>query len=371
MAIKVVTVKSRDDASEVPLTCIVWNSFQYDEQRNSQRQITFIAEKDGSIGYAMLIKNNIVNFNGQNYVISIRDANYLNGYSSVTITALHIYTEARRIYKYEAIDGTKTYSVNDVLDYYFKDNNLGFTYKVIGDFEGKEIENLGGDSAFDGLDKIVSTWSDAIITHDNREITVNSHDSIVRNFGNQLAYRHNIDNLVLEEDMSTVINMYRVIGAKDDNEKYYFEPHIVRDDESIAKYGEYSGGNLEDERFKDANAMDNYARKQMVSDPTLVITGDMTDVSEFVPKINELLHLSIIEDSISTDIEVVGITVFPFDNAQLPQITLNSLKRTVNDYLNQMINIKSNSNKITSNISGDIQKTLSNGIIWDWRGNDE
>ncbi|GAK32089.1 adenylate cyclase, partial [Weissella oryzae SG25] len=50
---------------------------------------------------------------------------------------------------------------------------------------------------------------------------------------------------------------------------------------------------------------------------------------------------------------------------------LNSLKRTVNDYLNQMINNKNNSDKITSGISGDIQKTLNNGIIWDWRGNDE
>lgn len=371
MASKVVTVKSRDNASEVPLTSIVWNSFQYDEQRNSQRQITFIAEKDNSLGYALLIKNNIVNFDGQDYVISTRDANYVNGYSSITITALHIYTETNRVYKYEAVDGSKTYSVNDVLDYYFRDNAFGFTYKVVGSFETKEIENLGGDSAFDGLDKIVSTWSDAIITHDNKEITVNNHDSVVKNMGNQLAYRHNIDNLVLEEDMSTLINMYRVVGAEDENEKPYFEPHIIKDDTSIAEYGEYSGGNLEDDRFKDSNAMDAYARTQMVLQPTLVVTGDMTDVSEFMPKMNELLHLSILEDNISTDIEVVGITTFPFDDSQLPQLTLNSLKKTVNDYLNQVVNNKNSSSTNRSGISGDIEKTLNNGISWDWRGSNE
>lgn len=368
MAKQIVTVKSRDYTSEVPLTSIVWNSFQYDEQRNSQRQITFIAEKDNSLGYSMLIKNNIVNFDGQDFVISTRDANYLNGYSNVTITALHIYTETRRIYKYEAVDGTKSYSIQDLLDYYFKDNKFGFSYKVVGDFPKKDIENLGGDSAYDGLDKVVSTWSDAIVTHNNKEIIVYKHDDLVKTVGNQLAYRHNIDNLVINEDMSSIINMYRVIGARDDNEKYFFQPHIVKDDESIKKYGEYSGGNLEDDRFKDSSKMDIYAKTQMVLEPTISITGDITDISEFTPRINEILHLSILEDDISIDIEVVGISTHPFDTAQLPQLTLNSLKKTVLDYLNQELSIEKVSNKITKGVSADIQKTLNNGIIWDWRG---
>lgn len=370
MAVNIVTVKSRLTNVEEPIDCINWVSFQYNVERNQLRQITFTAEYIGSVSYALLIKNNIINYQGQDYVITERDENFINGYSTINIVATHIYTESRRIIKYESIDSKKTYSVRDVLKFYFDNNKFGFTYEVVGDFESHQIEGLGGDSAFEGLAKIVSTWSDAIIWHDNKRIIVYHRDKIVKNKGNQLAYLHNIDNIVISEDMSTIINAYKVIGAKDNDDKEYFPAHIVRDEESIENYGEYSGGNLEDDRFKDVNKMDQYAKTQMVLKPILSIQVEITD-SSFMPEINELIHLSILEKGISTNIEVVGVLSYPFDPSQKTQVTLNSLKKTTIDYFNQLNNIQKHSEKTNNDVTNNIQKTLNNGLNWDWRGGNE
>ena len=46
-----------------------------------------------------------------------------------------------------------SYSIQDVLDHWLKNNKLGFTYEVIGDFEKKELEELQDGTGADMLSK--------------------------------------------------------------------------------------------------------------------------------------------------------------------------------------------------------------------------
>ncbi|KRN77501.1 prophage endopeptidase tail family protein [Weissella minor] len=380
---QIVKVKTRDGTHIEPIQSIVLPSFQYDEQVNTQRQISFVAKNDYSFGYSLIQENNLIEFDGQEYIIQQLDRNFVNGYPTVNVTASHIYTDCHRIMQYKQNEKAQSYSVQDVLNFYFANNRLGFTTKVVGSFSKKKIEGLGGDSAFDGLGKIVSSWPDAVVTQDNKHIVIYQHSERTKHLGKRLSYGHNSDNIQLNTDISSIINSFYVVGGTKEekvttgnskNKKTetktvpFFPPHIVKDEKSIAKYGEWSGGILNDERFHDAKAMDDYAKGKFVLEPPLTITLDYKGGER--PIINELKRLEILETGYVTDIEVVGYSWHPFDDGQVTTVTLNSLRKTSLEYFRAQQRQQSLSKKKSNAIAQEIQNTLNHGLAWDWRGND-
>lgn len=362
------TVKARNSTQVEPMSCLIFNSFEYDVQVNTQRQISFVASDDHSLAYRLIQENNLVEFDGQDYIIEQINRGYVNGYATVSVTALHIYTDSNRIIKYEQNSGVKTYSVQDVLNFYFSGNRLGFTTQVVGDFPRKQIEGLGGNSAFEGLAKIVSTWPDAVIDHDNKKIVVYQHSQKVKHRGNRLSYGHNSDNISLSTDISQMINSYYVEGGRDNKDKPYFPAHLVKDEASIAKYGEWPGGILSDDRFHNAHDMDNYARSHFILDPPLNITVDYKGHEQ--PTLNELKRFEIIESGYVTDVEVVGYSCFPYDPSQTTKVTLNSLRKTILDYFNVQRKQQKVVTHDSQQINQQIKNTLNQGLAWDWRGNE-
>ncbi|WP_419155244.1 prophage endopeptidase tail family protein [Weissella minor] len=380
---EVVKVKTRDSAQIEPLQSIVLPSFQYDEQVNTQRQISFVAKNDYSLGYSLIQENNLIEFDGQDYIIQQLNRSFVNGYPTVSVIASHIYTDCHRIMQYKQNENEKTYSVQDVLDFYFANNHLGFKAEAIGSFSKKKIEGLGGDSAFDGLGKIVSSWPDAVVTQDNKHIIVYEHNQRVKHLGKRLSYGHNSDNIQLNTDVSAVINSFYVVGGMREekvttgsskNRKTetrqvpYFPSHLVKDDKSIAKYGEWSGGILSDERFHDAVAMDKYAKSKFILEPPLSITLDYKGGEK--PVMNELKRFEILETNYVTDVEVVGYSWHPFDEGQVTTVTLNSLRKTSLDYFRAQRRQTAFANKQGNVISQEVKNTLNQGLSWDWRGNE-
>ncbi|WP_220673126.1 prophage endopeptidase tail family protein [Weissella viridescens] len=368
MSINVPKVKTRDCTQIEPLSCLNFNSFQYDVQVNTQRQISFVASDDHSLAYRLIQENNLIEFDGQDYIIEQINRGYVNGYATASVTALHIYTDCNRIIKYEQNTAVKTYTVQDVLNFYFSGNQLGFTTQVIGDFPKKQIEGLGGDSAFEGLAKIISTWPEAVIEHDNKRIMVYHHDQKAKHLGNRLSYGNNSDNIVLSTDITQMINSYYVVGGRDDKDKPYFPAHFVKDSASISKYGEWPGGILSDDRFHDAQAIDNYARSQFVLEPPLSVTLDYAGHGQ--PLLNELMRFEILETGYVTDIEVVGFSCFPYDPSQTTKVTLNSLRKTILDYFHLQRKQQKVVTHDSQQINQQIQNTLNKGLAWDWRGNE-
>ena len=372
---EVLTVIKRDGTLQEPLQSIVKPTFNVSWENNSQYQITFTAVADGSVAYALLTVENIITWNGQQFVIKSNVPSYSDGYATVAVTASHIYMECKKIFQHNKKDGTLTYSVNDVLSFYFANNKFGYSYEVKGTFPKHQISDLGGNNASDGLSQIVSTWPDAFIFPDNKKIIVYDKATFSKNLGNRLSYGYNSNNMVLTYDSKDLVNQLTVISAQKDDGSSYWQPHVVKDDMSISEYGVWDGGDFSDDRFTDVNAADNAARAQLVTEPSISITLDYLDSD--VPIAGEVRRLEILDTGFVTDVMVLAYSYYPLDKSQKPTVTLNSNAKTILDYQKsnkRQLNVaKQNSAALAKTIK-DANTKLNiisrNGVWYEYGGDD-
>lgn len=365
----------RDGTLNEALQSIVKSTFNLNWENNSTYQITFTAYSDNSVGYALLVSENIITYQGQQFVIKQSVPNYSGRYNTVTITATHIYLDCRKIFQHNKKDGTLTYSVNDVLSFYFDKNNFGYSYEVRGTFAKQQITDLGSNNAFDGLSQIISTWPEAYIYPDNKKIVVYDKGSFATNLGNRLGYGYNSDNVAITYDSTSIINQLTVISTTKDDGSVYFQPHIVKDDTSISEYGVWDGGDFSDERFHDVIAADTAAKEKFVKEPSISITLDYLDTDVPIP--GEVRRLEILDTGFVTDVMVLSYSYYPLDLNQKPSVTLNSNAKTVLDFQRsnkQQINeAKQNSAALARTIkdaNAKINVISQDGIWYEYGGKD-
>lgn len=371
----VITVMKRDNTLKEPLQSIVAQTFNVSWENNNQYQISFTAYDDGSVAYALLTAENIVTWNGQQFVIKSNVPNYSGGYATVAITATHIYMDCRKLFQHSKKDGTLTYSVSDVLSFYFANNQFGYSYEVKGTFAKQQISDLGGGNAFDGLSQIISTWPDAFIFPDNKKIIIYDKSTFAKNLGNRLGYGHNSDNMSLTYDSTNLVNQLTVISAKKDDGSSYWQPHVVKDETSISEYGVWDGGDFSDDRFTDVNAADKAAQAQLITEPSISITLDYLD--DDIPIAGEVRRLEILDTGFVTDVMVLAYSYYPLDATQNPSVTLNSNAKTILDYQKSnrhQLNIaKQNSASLTKAINRANEKLniISRDGVWYEYGGDD
>lgn len=372
---EVLTVMKRDGTLQEPLQSIVKPTFNVSWENNSQYQITFTAVADGSVAYALLTAENIVTWQGQQFVIKSNVPNYSGGYATVAITANHIYMECKKIFQHNKKDGTLTYSVDDVLSFYFANNQFGYSYEVKGTFAKQQISDLGGGNAFDGLSQIISTWPDTFIYPDNKKIIVYDKSNFSKNLGNRLGYGHNSDNMALTYNSTNLVNQLTVISAQKDDGSSYWQPHVVKDETSINEYGVWDGGDFSDDRFTDVNAADKAAKAQLVTEPSVSITLDYLDTD--VPIAGEVRRLEILDTGFVTDVMVLAYSYYPLDKSQKPTITLNSNAKTILDYQKsnkRQLNIAKQNSAALAKAIKDANTKLNiiakDGVWYDYGGDD-
>lgn len=269
-----ILVQGVNRAEKEPLNLFDPKSVQIQWEVNQTWSLQFTAYNDGSLAYQMLESEASIFLDNQEYIIKQVADDSSSGLDSVQVTATHVYFEVQKIRKYKdyidpidkdkqtdvkvlKTDSTKsddsdntktdtnektegntttkittkttdetqqdnqnqvTYSIQDVLDHWLKDNNLGFTYEVIGSFEKKELEELKDGTGADMLSKISDTWNNAIIYPDNRKIRVYLADKFNLNRGNRIDYLNNANEIKFSTDSTSLTNMVYCIGGK-----YYVE----------------------------------------------------------------------------------------------------------------------------------------------------
>lgn len=319
-----------------PLTAFDPNSVQISWEQNNTYQIvlTAYASQNNMLAFEMLDVENSVFFDGEEYVIKQLSFGAQDGFITKQITATHVYNETSRVMQTKVNYGVKTYTVNDVLKHYFNGNKLGFSWKVYGNFDKQKIENLGGDSAKDGLSKIIDTWSNVVIFPENKLIRVYEFQAFRKELGNRIDYLHDTSSVQLDSDSTAIVNQVQAIGKKKDSNSnktsYYFEPFIVSNQNSIDKWGLHRGSDISDERFTDKKAMEKYVMSQMASDPSLSISITSETNSKPIP--GEIMRLEIRPISFVTNVEVVGYTWYPLSKTQSNTLTLNNTSKTILDY---------------------------------------
>ena len=283
----------------------------------------------------MLDVESSVFFDGEEYIVKQSSVIAQGGFTTKQITATHVYNEVVRIRQRNVNAGIKTYSVDDVLSYYLKGNQLGFTWEVHGNFDKLEITDLGGNSAKDGLSKITETWPNAVIYPTNKVIRVYESESFHKYLGGRIDYLHDTSDVQLESDSTEIVNQVMAIGKQkdggdSDKPSYYFEPFLVTNQDSVNKWELRPGEDVSDDRFTDKAAMEKYVLSQMAAEPSLSITIT-SDVNQ-KPTPGEMMRLEVRPMSFVTYVEVVGYTWYPLDKTQKNSITLNNSARTILDY---------------------------------------
>lgn len=350
-----IIVKNKDYAE--PLNSVLIDSFQVTKTVNQAWQLQFNAYDDKSVAFSLLQSQNSILWRGQEFIIKQIQPTYANSLNTTQVTATHIGYEVSRVFQHNVNTGTKTYSVNDVLNFYLNGNSFGYTWEVQGNFDNQQIENLGNSNGQDMLSKITSTWSNAIIGFDNKKIIVYNSDNYYQDKGNVITYLGNTNQVQLTYDSTNLVNKLYCISDNGDDNKPAFNPFYVTDDESIKKYGVYEGNPVSDNRFNNADAMKQYAQSQLQPEPSLSIQVQFNANNEDIDT-GEIRTLIIPELSLTTKVTVTQVTLYPLSNTQQSQAQLDNTAKTILNYNNSLKNALSGHVDTTTNINTTISSAI-------------
>lgn len=210
------TIQALHSNQQIPLTCYIKSSFQVQYEDNQTNQLQFVAYDDGTPSYSAISNESVISFNNDLYVIKNTEGDY-TGTGLVTVTAIQfVNSEIGRVYQKNVRQGTLTYTVSDVLDFFLNDktaNPFGFSYHVFGDFDKQQIENLGGCSGKDMISKIISTWPGAIVNPVGKRVDVYAPDALHQNRGRRIVYHYNSSNMKLTTDSTVIVNQITCVGG--------------------------------------------------------------------------------------------------------------------------------------------------------------
>lgn len=183
---KPVLIQAKNSSSIDRLNSFVEDSFAITWEMNGDFKLSLTTFNDGSPAYANLSVENTIKYDGSEYVIKQATPDYSQGIETLSISATHVYSEVGQIYQRKVKKGDVNYTPTDILEYFFKDNKLGFSYNVIGNFSKQKITDLGNCSAKDALSKILELWSDCVIYPVGRVIKVYTRDNFLKTMVTEL-----------------------------------------------------------------------------------------------------------------------------------------------------------------------------------------
>lgn len=249
MSVVLKVAATKDHALKVPdgddqiamLHSALEDSIYISWEVNNTYQAFFTAWDDESAAYQMLTVQNMVEIDGQWFVIKQCEPDYSSGIGTTDVTLQHISGEISRMHIYgsdpvdwgqyshtansnvslDVPDNTdavaQSVSPGDILNYFFGgDNgkNWNITYQVIGNFNNAMVENpYGAGSGKDAISRILEAWSSAVFWPDNLNLRIYSHDEFYKDYGHRYDYLRDTSEVQLQYDTTDMTNAARLVGA--------------------------------------------------------------------------------------------------------------------------------------------------------------
>ena len=343
---------------------------------NETWQVTFAITD--SVAYEQAIKlldvQNIVQYDGQSYVITQCTKTVSGGVSTYEVTASHLfYRLANNARQNNVKAGTLTYGLSAAVNFMISNNDQGITAKFIGDFPRIQIENLGNSSFNKFLQDYTSKFNASYVL-DNQQITFYSATYLKRQPAiDTLFYQHDVEDVKLSLDTTSLVNEVRCLGkpinqnsgAKNAQTKYQVD-FIYRDDDSVHKWGLERGDPLSDERFTDQGSMTKYARQTVQAQPIATLTTTAWDA---VIKQCETVKLIMPNIDWQTTVALNGYERNPFNQFSLPTIKFDNASLAVNDInvamFNHITNVHNNSGKTMVQLQAALSDLQNGDLITD------
>lgn len=116
----------------------------------------------------------------------------------------------------------------------------------------------------------------------------------------------------------------------DSKEQYYFQPFLVKDEESIKRWGVFDAGDLTNDQLTDPEAAKEYAKKQFVSNPSLSV--QVTKIMNDQPILGDIVRFEIKTNGYVENLPTSGYTWYPYSSSASSTVNLNSNPKSILDY---------------------------------------
>lgn len=305
---------------------------------NEKWQVTFAITD--SLAYEQAIQlldvQNVIQYDGQSYVITQCTKTVSGGVSVYEVTASHLfYRLANNVRQDNVKTGTLTYGLSDAVNFMLANNDQGITAKFVGNFPSIKIENLGN-SSFNKFMQDYTSKFDASYVLNNQQIIFCSATYLKQQPAiDTLFYQHDVEDVKLSLDTTSLVNEVRCLGKPIDqgndtnnSQTKYQVDFVYRDDDSMKKWGLQRGDPLSDERFTDQESMTEYARQTVQAQPIATLTTTAWNV---IIRQCETVKLIMPNLDWQTTVALNGYERNPFNQFSLPTITFDNASLAVND----------------------------------------
>lgn len=320
-----VVIRSRDGKSTQALSSLDFSTFQITITKNEAYQLDFQAYDDGSLGFALLQVENTVQYDGQTYVIKQVTDDNTGGVHRITVVATHIFYQLNNRFQYSVKTGDNSLSLTDALSFLFSGIGDGYSYRIHGSFSNKTLTDFGNTSVIEGLSTIKSAFGVYAIVPDNKVIHLYDKDSYVKATHKVFRYRNDTSAVQLQYDATSIVNTVQAVSTA---ETPAFSPFIVKNDDSVAKWGIKNGARVESDSITSVDAMRNLASQSFVLEPSLAMTVASAGHEDVM--LGETWTVQMIDNGFQTSVEVVSIVRAPFATTAV-QITLNNTRKNYLD----------------------------------------
>ena len=116
----------------------------------------------------------------------------------------------------------------------------------------------------------------------------------------------------------------------DQQDQYYFQPFLAKDEDSIKRWGLFDGGDLTNDQLTDPTAAEEYAKKQFVPNPALSV--QITKTSNDQPVLGDIVRFEIKTNGYVEQLPTVGYTWYPYSKASQTTVNLNSNPKSMLDH---------------------------------------
>ena len=233
------------------LTDFDYGSFKYTWSKNEERQLEFTAYRTNRNYdvFDMLVNEAYLKFEGQYFVIKSTALKHDNQIVSCEVTAKHIFMETQNWYVNKDItdeslnsevgaeeedDNSNSedteeeqtgnlYTLKQYLDFGFKDNPLGYTYEIIGDFPNRgAVDELGNKNLLEYITAGAEIFG-YIYFADNKHIKFYTEDEFYQQSDVVLYYKANTEDtsaIITTTDLKTFARGYGRKKTKTETKNY-------------------------------------------------------------------------------------------------------------------------------------------------------
>lgn len=245
------------------LTDVDLSTFKYSYEKNGDRSVSFTAFKTNKNAdiFDMLVNENIIEWENQQYIIKSTSLNYDDRIVSNTIEAKHIFMEFQNHYIEKDIEDETLNSENDIqsdtednasyytleqyLNFAFKNNNLGYSYEIVGDKNKRApVAELGNKNGLEYITEGAELFGYIYFANNKHFLIYSSEKDFYKRSDEVLIYEYNMTGVSAKVDtteMKTYIKGYGKKKTKAETKNYNpIKPKDLKYNGTFNKTGTWS-----------------------------------------------------------------------------------------------------------------------------------